>query len=66
MTLIQAIRRAIRHLNEDREALHLAHVNHATGNVDDAQAREAIQEIDELVNFFANYLAACEREARHV
>lgn len=65
MTLTQAVRRATEFLVQEREALHMCHVNPSTGKVEDARARDALTEIDELVNFFRAYLASIE-EAQHV
>lgn len=65
MTLTQAVRRATEFLVQEREALHLIHVNPYIGQVEDANVRTALEEIDQLVRFFQSYLASIE-EAQHV
>lgn len=66
MTLIEALRKARVFLDEEREALHAGHVNPATGKVDDASVRRALEEIDELIAFFDAYLASFKKECSHV
>lgn len=66
MTLIQTLRRIRAVLDQDRDALFYSHVSPASGKVEDAQARAAIQELDSLIAWIDNFLNHAESEASHV